>query len=1257
MKTWGKILLMGLLGLTMAVAPGSRLWAQGQIGGKLVQVQGQVTVCRGQNPVWEPAALDMDLYEGDAVQTGPLSRAAILCVDESQIKLNENTIFVLKSATPSPRLPWGQVLPAAAAALSLYQVPQGEIWLRNSNEKFRFELETPALTAAVRGTEFNLRVAKDGFTSLALLAGSLVLRNPLGEVSLAPGEEGLARPGEPPSKRVLVQPEDAVQWTLAYPGIISYRDLPLQAPEGAPRAPAGPPPVAALVARAEASYDAGRLAEAREEAEQALRLDPRNPRALSLLGWIHLQRHEPQEALRYFGQIQALDEAAAVGLALALYRHQEVVRAYEVMIQAGQKLPPTPFFTTMSGYFALMAGQVEQARKLLEKAAREETGLALPQALLAQISLVQNRKAEARALAEKAVRLHPHSPAALVTLALVQIAHFDLSAAREYLEKAMAADPAFVEAYLYLARLWLGSDYLHRARQVMERALKLAPREAEVLSMLGFIRLGFRDYRGAQELFARAIKANPHFGDPHIGLGHCHFRFRDFSRGLAAILTGTLLEPRISLYQSFLGKALYQMRVFDKALETYDYAKTLDPKDPTPYLYKGIALTDLNRPGEAVAEFNRSIELNDHLAIFRSRLMLDRDLAVRNFNLAYAYNNLGLGLWGYSKALTAVKADPTNASAQLFLANAFGATRQRVGATTSAFLLYKLLSPANQNTFSLGIDYTPMFEMPYGRLLASATLGVWDSKEQNLQNYSLEVYGGLPGLAGDLIGYWGRDKGFRRFNADSRTNYLGNLYKWDPTPKTSLFFQALYYDKEAGDTSNLGDYFYRTKPYYRQFSSQFTLEGGLVHRFSPAAILLAYMNYTKLTNRYNDSSFDNVTIPFLLPYTLPWLPGFQFYDSGYLNYDTRTHYQDKYRLDLYNPQIQQILVFKKHKLIFGADYFRATGEYSYANLLEILYRKFTYANETLIYDPAGHLIYQGPFWNPYEVSLSFTSLIRSFNSFYYPKWSYSVYFLDYWKLSPKILLELGGMYKAAKNSNLRAERTLRQELWSPRIGLNLYLTPRQIIRLGAYSAITSFVYQTSLVPSEVAGVPYDINAFEGAEIREAGLSWEAEWTRRTFTTLRLGALRVSSPQYLSETSPKEYFTWKIYYAHAGLNQILGPYLGLYLGAGWKRFDSRYRENPDFTEINGMARLTFWHQSGLRAYLAANLFYQDPVRRRPDLFVLADAGLGYEFPGKRGLLFLNVTNLFNRHFQYLMEPVRLDLLNASRQVTLRLTWYF
>jgi outer membrane receptor protein involved in Fe transport len=237
------------------------------------------------------------------------------------------------------------------------------------------------------------------------------------------------------------------------------------------------------------------------------------------------------------------------------------------------------------------------------------------------------------------------------------------------------------------------------------------------------------------------------------------------------------------------------------------------------------------------------------------------------------------------------------------------------------------------------------------------------------------------------------------------------------------------------------------------------------------------------------------------------------------------------------------------------------------------------------------------------------------------------------------------------------ERNIINGLWSPRLGINYYITPQQVIRAGAYTALSSFNFQSSLLPSQVAGVPYGINAFESSEIREAGASWEAQWNPKTFTAVRAGAIRVSSCQINSERSPLEFFAWKEYYANVGLNHILKPYLGLYVGAAWKRFDSKDRSDPDFTEINALARLTFWHSSGVRAFLASTLVHQDPKNRPTDLFVLADAGVGYEFPKKRGLIFLTVTNIFNRHFSYVIEPIKLDLFNASRQISLRTSLYF
>ncbi len=664
--------------------------------GWLINPQGSVVVLASGKASWEEGQNGRGLGAGDSVKTGQDSRVSILCVDETQLKLNENTVVVLKGSVPSPRMGVAGAAAQRETEASLYEVPAGEIWLRNKNEKARFEVKTPAVTAAIRGTEFNLKVDRAGASDLVLLEGKLTLANPQGQIDLDPGEEGLAEVGKAPVKRVILQPKDAVQWSLYYPGIFSYRDIPLGAQ---PEEEVGPP----VLRNARTSYDRGDLDRSERDANEALARDPENGQAFAILGWISLQRQDPHKAMEYFQRARkqnAPQGLTVCGLALAGYRTGDCVGAYKLMAAELEKGPPSSLTLVMSGYFSMLVGKIDEARALLTDSRISGRESAIAHSLLGQIYLIQNSKEQASGEAATAMRLNGESPMVRMTAALVKISYFDLPEARRLLEESLAADPHFVDAYVYLARLWLGADYLDRAWEIISKALEISKTDSEVLSLAGFVRLGYRDYDKAFNLFTEAVKNNPGFGEPHIGLANIAFRNRNFGQGLTEMLTATLLEPRISLYQSSLGKALYQTRSFDKALEVYDYAKTLDPNDPTPYLYKGIALSDLYRPGEAIQEINKSIELNDNMAVFRSRLMLDRDLAVRNTDLARAYSQLGLGDWSYSKALTAVKDDPLNPSAHLFLSSAYAGTRQRVGAAASELLLYRLLSPANENTFS-----------------------------------------------------------------------------------------------------------------------------------------------------------------------------------------------------------------------------------------------------------------------------------------------------------------------------------------------------------------------------------------------------------------------------------------------------------------------------------------------------------------------------------------------------------------------------
>ena len=1200
--------------------------AAGEPVGRIVNLFGQVSIRVGGSGPWQPGQVNQVLAAGDVIQTGPASGAAILCVDESQIKLHENTSLELRQVAASRRLQLGEVIPAAVVQTveSLYKVNQGEIWLRNKNDKFRFELETPAVTASIRGTEFNLRVGRAGESVLTMLEGLVNFANQYGGVTLAAGEEGLARPGQAPTKRVVLNPADAVQWALYYPGIFSPREIPLEIS----RLPGDSPALQA----AAGEYNQGRLAAARPLVAEVLARQPQNPAALTLMGWILLQEQAPGEAREHLQRVSPANDLSIVGLALAHYRLGDQSAALQLVQTALQERPKSPLLLTMAGYFQLLAGNPQEAQRLLEAAPARAATFVLPQSLLVQIYLVQNRKDAARSLAAELVAAAPRSPQAWLSLGLVKIASFDLTAAVQHFQRALEIDPNFVDAYIYLAKIWLGSDYLDRAQRAVARARQLAPENGEVLSMAGFVRLAFRDFDGARRLFTRAVALSPGLGEPHLGLGIVAFRYRQMSLGLAEILQATLLEPRISLYQSELGKALYQVRAFDKAMEVYDYAKTLDPKDPTPYLYKGIALTDLNRPGEAIQEINRSIALNDNRAVFRTRLALNRDLAVRNFNLAKSFLQLNLSDWAYRKAVTAVQKDPTNASAYLFLSSAFGASRNRLGSGISALLLYRLLSPANENTYSQGligqstIDYTPMYEMPYFRVLTQGSIGCWPNRNAVTENF-IEAYGGRPGLAFDAAGFYNENQGFRGKNGGGKNYSSINSVKYEPTVKDSLLAGFTYYDAEAGDTGGLTDYGYQPGGYFRQYYHGKTYELGYVRRFSPHATFLSYFTYkNEKSNSRNYQHFREELFPTLFPGV--------FFDQDV--YTTR-----RIPREFFNIQAQQQLVWGNHTFMAGFDYF------------------------------SGHLKYRletAYYWSVFGIPLPFLDEI-SRSDYRPPERSYTFYLLDYWAVHPKLLVEAGVFKDFSKNSRYNYPQPVANSLWNFRLGLNYFATAEHTFRFLVQRNLNTHYFTTpSLVPPQVAGFPWLINIDEGGMTREIGVAWEAQWTPRTFTVLQLNANRIDLPVFEPYSGAggqildqRVYNGWKRYLANFSLNQILSPSWGLALGTILKKVDPSFRAedpaNRDFSEIDAGFTLSYLHPRGWQGFVRNYLIYQDLMGRGDQSFWLADLAVGKALAKKRGLVSLEINNIFDRHFYYAREPVALEGFFPSRRILLRLALFF
>ena len=91
------------------------------------------------------------------------------------------------------------------------------------------------------------------------------------------------------------------------------------------------------------------------------------------------------------------------------------------------------------------------------------------------------------------------------------------------------------------------------------------------------------------------------------------------------ILKSVALDSNSALLRAYLGKTYFAEKRYPLDSQQFSIAKQLDPNDPTAYLYDGILKQTVNRPVEAVQDFDQSIALNDNRAVYRSRLLLDKD--------------------------------------------------------------------------------------------------------------------------------------------------------------------------------------------------------------------------------------------------------------------------------------------------------------------------------------------------------------------------------------------------------------------------------------------------------------------------------------------------------------------------------------------------------------------------------------------------------------------------------------------------------
>jgi len=343
----------------------------------------------------------------------------------------------------------------------------------------------------------------------------------------------------------------------------------------------------------------------------------------------------------------------------------------------------------------LSVGRVDEAKADIEKALKLDPKYSDAVALQSIIAVVGNQKQKALDFAKESVNMDPKSATAQIALSYAQQAGFDLKGAQASLETAVELEPENALAWARLAEIRSSFGDLDKALDAAQKAVALNPTLSRTQTVLGFAYLTQIETKESKKAFEKAIELDQAASLPRLGLGLAKIREGELQEGAKEIEIAASLDPNNSLIRSYLGKVYYEEKRTNLDGREYAVAKELDPQDPTPWFYDAIRKQSVNRPVEALQDLQKSIEFNDNRAVYRSRLLLDQDLAARSASLARIYNDLGFQQLALVEGWKSVNTDPGNYSAHRFLADSYAALPRHEIARVSELLRSQLLQPIN----------------------------------------------------------------------------------------------------------------------------------------------------------------------------------------------------------------------------------------------------------------------------------------------------------------------------------------------------------------------------------------------------------------------------------------------------------------------------------------------------------------------------------------------------------------------------------
>ncbi|MBF0211634.1 MAG: FecR domain-containing protein, partial [Desulfamplus sp.] len=652
--------------------------------------------------------------------------------------------------------------------------------------------------------------------------------------------------------------------------------------------------------------------------------------------------------------------------------------------------------------------------------------------------------------AQNGVFLAPNRASTHVALATVLQSRGRFEEGLKEAEIAQNLDPLSVPALIRAVELLLGLD---RVSQAQNRIAIFNGADIRVDMLNGYIALIKLDSTAAEIHFRKAIEQKRDLAPAYLGLGLSLYHQKQTAQGLENMEKASLLEPLAAYPHNYLAKAQYELGERYEAEVELNRAATLDPYDPTPYIYLATIFADNYRPGEGIRALEKSIALNDNKLATRSRYLLDQDRSSKNISLAWSLTTMGLYEWADSKGDLAVWDDESNSSAYLFRAAKAQIMGQVDADTIGDMKRAELLKPINANTYTSYNDYQNLLEMP--EIKGSVTLNGGTDKT-GVGVVSLNGANRATAFKG-LASYNTTDG---PFDGTGNSSSEGSIsVKQSITSTHEILAQIRTIKGDLEDSSPWQDS--RIEPTDINIDHEL-LEGSIGYHWHQGAgrDLMALVQA-----QAKESDSDT----FIRKYM-------SSIDITQVNQKTLINDSDTLRAEMVQLFRVNSDSFGDHKISFGLSH--SAKEASSERVAK------------LYYEP------HSPF---------FQSDSRGYTSDEPDKKEKRLFFRDIWSISDSFNVDYGMAWCELENITLNLDNIILNnefettDKWLPHLGFMWKMSPLDTIKVGYFKESEPNVLSGTLQPVETAGFSRVFGSPQGTFTEFYGAGWDRQFSEKLFT--------------------------------------------------------------------------------------------------------------------------------------------------------------